>query len=69
MQLSKLKRLRAYRNQGRVHRSLDQLREAAARTDNTMPYILDAVRASATVGEICEALRDVFGSYQESSGF
>jgi methylmalonyl-CoA mutase, N-terminal domain len=69
MQLGKLERLRTDRDAGRVDRSLDQLREAAARTSNTMPYILDAVRASATVGEICEALRDVFGSYQESSGF
>jgi methylmalonyl-CoA mutase N-terminal domain/subunit len=32
-----------------------------------MPYILEAVRASATLGEICEALRDVFGAFQESS--
>jgi len=32
-----------------------------------MPYILEAVRAYATLGEICNALRDVFGSYQESS--
>jgi methylmalonyl-CoA mutase N-terminal domain/subunit len=34
---------------------------------NTMPYILDAVRAYATVGEISEALRDVYGTYVESS--
>jgi methylmalonyl-CoA mutase N-terminal domain/subunit len=34
-----------------------------------MPYILESVRASATVGEICEALRGVFGLYQESSVF
>ena len=34
---------------------------------NTMPYIVDAVRAYATVGEICEALREVFGTYTEVS--
>jgi methylmalonyl-CoA mutase, N-terminal domain len=69
LQLMKLERLRQSRDAGAVRGSLDALRECAARTGNTMPYILDAVRASATVGEICEALRDVFGSYQESSGF
>jgi methylmalonyl-CoA mutase N-terminal domain/subunit len=50
-----------------VARSLDRLRRAAEGTENTMPYILDAVRAYATLGEICNALRDVFGSYQELS--
>ena len=39
---------------------------AAEGTENTMPYILDAVRAYATVGEICLALKDVFGSYRET---
>jgi methylmalonyl-CoA mutase N-terminal domain/subunit len=50
-----------------VSRSLDALRRAAQGTENTMPYILDAVRAYATLGEICNALREVFGAYQESS--
>ena len=36
---------------------------------NTMPFILDAVRAYATVGEISDALRDVFGTYQEPALF
>jgi methylmalonyl-CoA mutase N-terminal domain/subunit len=69
MQAQKLRRLRRTRDLEGVRRALDALRSAAAGTNNTMPYILDAVRASATVGEICEALRDVFGSYQESSSF
>jgi methylmalonyl-CoA mutase N-terminal domain/subunit len=43
------------------------LRQAAEGTESTMPYILDAVRAYATVGEICGALKDVFGSYTETS--
>jgi methylmalonyl-CoA mutase N-terminal domain/subunit len=66
-QVSKLAALRARRDQGRVSRSLDALRRAAQGTENTMPYILDAVRAYATLGEICNALRDVFGAYRESS--
>ncbi|MHB1672647.1 MAG: acyl-CoA mutase large subunit family protein [Acidobacteriaceae bacterium] len=76
-QTEKLKRLRARRSQAEVTRRLAALRQAAAREPqaekgnisdaNTMPYILDCVRAYATVGEICEALRDVYGTYEESS--
>ena len=51
----------------RAAAALDALRRAAQGTENTMPYILDAVRAYATLGEICNALRDVFGAYRESS--
>ena len=66
-QVSKLAALRKRRDRDQVARSLDRLRRAAQGTENTMPYILEAVRAYATLGEICSALRDVFGSYQESS--
>jgi methylmalonyl-CoA mutase N-terminal domain/subunit len=66
-QVNKLAALRKRRDRTQVDRSLDRLRRAAQGTENTMPYILDAVRAYATLGEICSALRDVFGSYQESS--
>jgi methylmalonyl-CoA mutase, N-terminal domain len=76
-QTEKLKRLRARRSRADVTRTLSALRKAAAREPqaekgkisdaNTMPYILDCVRAYATVGEICEALRDVYGTYEESS--
>jgi methylmalonyl-CoA mutase N-terminal domain/subunit len=66
-QTAKLGRLRARRDAAAVARALEGLRRAAAGTDNTMPYILEAVRAYATLGEICDALRDVFGTYQESS--
>ncbi|HEY5254317.1 MAG TPA: methylmalonyl-CoA mutase family protein [Acidobacteriaceae bacterium] len=76
-QTEKLKHLRARRSQADVTRTLSALRQAAAREPqaekgkisdaNTMPYILDCVRAYATVGEICEALRDVYGTYEESS--
>jgi len=66
-QENKLKALRARRDNSRVRQTLDALRRAAEGTDNTMPFILDAVRAYATLGEICGALRDVFGSYQETA--
>jgi methylmalonyl-CoA mutase N-terminal domain/subunit len=65
---AKLERLRSGRDGDRVRAALDALRAAAGVEHlNTMPYILEAVRASATLGEVCEALRDVFGGYQESS--
>jgi methylmalonyl-CoA mutase N-terminal domain/subunit len=66
-QAKKLAALRAKRDNGRVRASLDALQRAAEGTENTMPFILDAVRAYATLGEICDALREVFGSYQETS--
>jgi methylmalonyl-CoA mutase N-terminal domain/subunit len=64
-QSAKLEALRARRDQGRVQRSLDALKRAAEGTENTMPFLLDAVRAYATLGEICDALRGVFGTYTE----
>jgi len=66
-QLDKVDRLRRTRNKVVVARALDKLRKAAAGTENTMPAILDAVRAYATVGEMCDALRDVWGEYQEQA--
>ena len=66
-QCAKLAVLRHRRYQGRVSRSLDALRRAAEGRENTMPFLLDAVRAYATLGEICDALREVFGAYQETS--
>jgi methylmalonyl-CoA mutase N-terminal domain/subunit len=66
-QSKKLAALRSRRDNGLVRSSLDALRRAAEGTENTMPFILDAVRAYATLGEICDALREVFGSYQETS--
>jgi methylmalonyl-CoA mutase, N-terminal domain len=66
-QCERLAQVRARRNQDEVKRTLDGLREAARGSANTMPFIVDAVRAYATVGEICDALRDVFGTYEENS--
>jgi len=65
-QLAKLERLRKSRDNDAVKRSIDELRAAARTTDNLMPRILDAVRAYATVGEMCDALRDVWGEYEET---
>jgi methylmalonyl-CoA mutase, N-terminal domain len=77
-QTKKLKALRARRSNEEVKRRLDALKKAAAqqpvgRADgkmsdvNTMPYIVDAVRSYASVGEICQALREVYGTYEEVS--
>jgi len=64
-QLAKLERLRRERDNDRVQRALDGLREAGRGSANTMVPILEAVRAYATVGEMCDALRDVWGEYEE----
>ena len=64
-QLAKLAALRRSRDAGAVGRALAALRAAAGTTENLMPRILDAVRAYATVGEMCDALRDVWGEYEE----
>jgi methylmalonyl-CoA mutase N-terminal domain/subunit len=77
-QSAKLKALRSRRSNEEVQRRLEALKKAAAQepkansngnvaSSNTMPYIVDAVRAYATVGEICEALRQVYGTYTEVS--
>jgi methylmalonyl-CoA mutase N-terminal domain/subunit len=77
-QTAKLRTLRERRSNEEVQRRLDALKKAAAQEPkagsngnissvNTMPYIVDAVRAYATVGEICEALREVYGTYTEVS--
>lgn len=63
-QLERLRHHRAERDAAAVSASLDALREAARGTANLIPPILDAVRAYATLGEICGAMREVFGEYQ-----
>jgi len=66
-QLQKLDQIRRTRNRAAVERALDDIREAAQSGRNTMPPILDAVRAYATVGEMCDALRRVWGEYEEAA--
>jgi methylmalonyl-CoA mutase N-terminal domain/subunit len=68
-QLRRLNKVRQDRDQTQLDRTLLDLQAAARGNKNTMPLILDAVRAYGTVGEISEALKDVFGSYQETSVF
>jgi methylmalonyl-CoA mutase N-terminal domain/subunit len=64
-QLARLETLKRTRDVERVRRSLDALRAAAEGTGNLMPPILDAVRAYATLGEMCDVLRQVWGEYEE----
>ncbi|MCK4740715.1 MAG: methylmalonyl-CoA mutase family protein [Anaerolineales bacterium] len=66
-QLSRLEELRRTRDNGAVGQALDNLRIACQGTENTMPYILNAVRAYATLGEIIDVMREVFGTFQEPS--
>lgn len=65
-QKEKLKALRAERNNEEVDRTLKVLKEKASTDENLMPYILDAVKEYATLGEICNVLREIFGEYQQS---
>jgi methylmalonyl-CoA mutase N-terminal domain/subunit len=64
-QTRSLQKLRADRSNDEVKRRLNALREAANGTENLMPYIYDAVKAYATLGEICDSMRVVFGIYEE----
>jgi methylmalonyl-CoA mutase, N-terminal domain len=65
-QVERLNRVRRERDGAQVRRRLDDLRRAAAGTENTMPYIIHAVRAYATLGEMMDVLREVFGEYVET---
>jgi methylmalonyl-CoA mutase N-terminal domain/subunit len=65
IQSAQLERLKRTRDNEAVQRALDQMRTAARGRDNLMYPILDAVRAYATVGEMCDALREVWGEYEE----
>ena len=66
-QVSRLETLRERRNGVAVAHALDDVRHAAAGTENLMRPLLQAVRAYATVGEMCDALRDVWGEYEETA--
>ena len=67
VQMARLAQVREQRDDGAVTRALDVMRRAAVGTDNLMPPILDAVRAYATLGEMCDALRDVWGEWEEEA--
>jgi len=64
-QIERLKKFRENRDKSKVEEALDKLKKAAEKEEeNLMPYILDAVRARATLGEITDALREVWGEYR-----
>jgi len=68
-QASRLAELRASREAGAVERALSALRKAAEGTDNVLPPMKEALKARATVGEVCDALREVWGTYQPVERF
>lgn len=63
-QVARLKALKARRDNARVREALDALAKAARGSDNLLPFILDAVKAYATTGEVCNTLREVWGEYK-----
>ena len=68
-QVGALEEVRSRRDSGAAAAALDWLKQGAQGEDNTMPLILDCVRAYCSVGEISDALRDVFGTYEEPAAF
>jgi methylmalonyl-CoA mutase N-terminal domain/subunit len=64
-QMERLEQTRSRRDAGAVANALEKLKLAARNAENTMPATIEAVRAYATLGEICSALRDVYGIYEE----
>ncbi len=68
-QIERLQRVRLERNSSEVKRTLDNLRRACDGTENTMPAIIEAVRAYATLGEIMDVFRASFGDYMEPAVF
>ncbi|MFE4170962.1 methylmalonyl-CoA mutase [Streptomyces sp. NPDC056909] len=68
-QAARLARLRAERDRGAVEGALTALRKAAEGTDNVLPPMRTALRARATVGEVCDALREVWGTYVPTDAF
>ena len=68
-QTASVLRVKGTRDGARVQKALEDLRQAARGTDNVMYPILDCARAYATLGEMCDALRDVWGEYQEPPTF
>jgi methylmalonyl-CoA mutase N-terminal domain/subunit len=65
----RLKQRKARRSQRRLSAALTRLTEAATRDEYLMPLIIAAVRAEATVGEICDIFRRVYGEYREGNEF
>ncbi len=68
-QLARLARVKAGRDEQRVRAALKEVGRACAEGGNTMPGVLEAVRAYATVGEICDCWREQFGTFEPSTDF
>ena len=68
-QIARLAKIKATRDGAKVAAALGAVREAAKGGANVMPSVIEAVKAYATVGEVCGALRDVFGKYEEPVRF
>ena len=66
LQRKKLQKLRDDRDNDKVNETLSVLKEKAETEENLMPYILDAVKSYATLGEVCGVLREVFGEYEQT---
>jgi methylmalonyl-CoA mutase N-terminal domain/subunit len=69
IQIEKLKKLRKERDNEKVKHRLRNLKEVAKSSDNLYPAVLEAVESYATVGEVCDVLREVFGQYQEETSY
>lgn len=65
-QIARLEKMKAARDNEAVKAALEKLREAARGTENLMPYLIDAVKTYATLGEICGVMREEFGEYKQS---
>jgi len=68
-QCARLKKLRASRDKGKFEASIRAIEKAAEGDDNLMPHFIEAAKARATLGEMCDVLRGVFGEYREGSDF
>ena len=68
-QIERVKALRARRDSAAVEQALARLKEASLRDENLMPLIVEASRAYVTMGEMCDALREVWGTWRETPVF
>jgi methylmalonyl-CoA mutase N-terminal domain/subunit len=63
--MDRLAELRKMRDNGRLGQAMDKLRIALHGAENTMPYLMECVHAYATLGEIIQVMKEVFGIYEE----
>ena len=64
-QIAFLKKVKSERSREQVEKSLSELKNAAAGSENLIPYIVESVKCYASIGEICNTMREVFGEYKE----